>query len=271
MRKLGFGTAVVITTIAMMGCPGDDGGGDDGGDTVGPSSGPGTTSATPTTTDASGPATSDSSGGPPPATSSDGGSSTTDGATDSTGGETTGGALMCGEGLEACEAAHAAFAACGGDPTGTWAISTLCTLPQGQDNPDCPGMFFRLGVVTGSGDVEIDATTISYTNYVVDPFGYGETPSECIFPPGGTCADVETITLMQWDQGCCEDVAGVCTCHASSAGEPGDFSGMYTVNGNEITIEGAPQEFCVDGDTLSILSGPSGRPGTTLTVMDRVN
>jgi hypothetical protein len=143
-------------------------------------------------------------------------------------------------------------------------------LPVTQQDPMCAGHNYSLGVVTGSGDVEFDGEIVTYTNYVVDEYGSSETPAECIFPPGGTCADVETITLMQWDEACCEDVAGVCSCQSRNAGMSQDFSGDYLINGNELSVQGVPQEFCVSGDVLQILSGPPGMPGSTLTTLDRV-
>jgi len=268
---------IAVAALLLPACDGDDDDGNGGGSTSGTSGAVTSSGVTPDPTDAS--ADADASADDAGTTGGDsmgtdtGSDSGDAGSDDSESGGSeadTGEPGVCEEQTGECADILAEFEACGGDPTGTWEIQTLCHVLVGQENPDCAGQTFSLGVVGGSGTVVLDGETIAFTDYNIVEYGESVTPAECLMP-GFTCDVLEMVTQKQWgDSGCCEELDdGTCACRGSAEAMLRDSSGAYVVRGSTISIdEGPPGEFCVEGGVLQIRSD-AGTDDETVIYMTR--
>lgn len=155
----------------------------------------------------------------------------------------------------ACADEVASWAACGGDPTGTWKYSKLCATTEigSGENPlaqACPDSKFEIDV-TIDGTITFDGTnatnsahtTTSKTTFII--------PTSCYAALGNTTCD----GLKQaFEADSCSEANGACTCSKSqSENEDADPPQPYTIEGTKITVgDGKPSAFCVNGSTLSV-------------------
>ena len=168
-----------------------------------------------------------------------------------------------------CAATEAAFAPCGGDPTGTWTFAEFCLAPGGAGKVnDCPEL-------TASADYEfkrdvvIDASTITIT-----PGSYKATitinyPLVCFtrMADGGTsdagtiaCSTVQDeLYTKKGRAATCVDSAGGSACSCTTVEEmpvPDAETSGYTISGSTMTTTDkdgkvSTSQFCVDGDTIT--------------------
>src|SRR5262245_14484829 len=182
-------------------------------------------------------------------------------------------ALACGDSGDGGGAASCGvFAACGGDPTGTWRAQAAC-VPSGvvsnlatalpeecQDGIvlddavsdstltiGADGAFSEQGTATLSWSMSFDAACVT-----------------AALPEGVEVDDAVLATFCDglegsitgadapFEQASCDVVDGVCECTAQQV-EPIDQSGQLTVEGNQLVYaEGQRQDFCANGDELQL-------------------
>ena len=159
------------------------------------------------------------------------------------------------------------FTACGGNVVGTWRLTKACI--SGLANPlaaFCPSSTFQVSESLG-GTVKFvanDGVTLAMgvaggtyssniTSSVVEDLTI---PASCL--QGATCAQVQSSINQSGDggapaaMGTCTDAAGGCACHVTAATSATPTSGVYTVSGSTITLDGQPSPYCVKGSGLLI-------------------
>ena len=156
------------------------------------------------------------------------------------------------------------FTACGGDPTGTWAIKDICIEMQTIENPfkdypECQDIVYAYktdwtGTWTINGDGTFSVTNFGFT------LGLDVQISElCLTTAWSNHTAQESCDEISENDtvGNCTLADGVCTCD----GEPeqktiGDMTGTWTTDGTSMTSEvedgDGPEtvEYCVDGNLL---------------------
>jgi hypothetical protein len=148
--------------------------------------------------------------------------------------------------------------ACGGDPTGTWVLTSDCLTSAGQaelnNTVDCAGGSIKftsidvLGSLTFNADGTYVATGLAQRASVRVVL-----PATCA--AGGSCEGAEAGLQSK---GVFETVScsgsSTCTCNATSAPPPLTQTGEFTVAGNMLTLDGDGGFFCVEGTHLHLLS-----------------
>ncbi|KYG11206.1 hypothetical protein BE21_58100 [Sorangium cellulosum] len=185
------------------------------------------------------------------------------------GGDSDGGGAACGE-----------FAACGGDPTGSWTIEETCLDPSmfAELTETCDATIDISGVeMVGTAEFKPDSTYVTTSTM--------EGPMKIVYPPSCLTMEGVTITCAQLDATMQELLAqGIATftsasCVAAGAGcactlvlgeTTTTGAGTWSVSGSSLTVQAdgeAAQEvpFCVEGSslTMAIQAGEEGgAPGT---------
>lgn len=179
--------------------------------------------------------------------------------------------LGCGDGAAApglitATACSGTFNACGGDPTGTWELVTLCVegdlvsglnADMATEDPACANTFSaaRLamgGQVTyGDGNYSFDATmemaeTITYTPACVSAVRPGLVLSASV------CGQLEDgLNREPGSKMTCSYTGTSCDCQGTLV-HVNNTSGTYTVDGSTITEDsGTSYEYCVSGGTMT--------------------
>jgi hypothetical protein len=183
---------------------------------------------------------------------------------DSTGGAGSGGSDTC-----------PAFKSCGGDPSGTWTVDTLCvTDPQKLfaatvNQAACSTALKSVKDVDGSGGYVLGADKNAMSTIVVSGTASFSFSDACVKAlqiaqsAATECAKVEAEFSKESavKSASCTAAGANCDCTISSeislAG-----NGSYTVSNNQIMVSGLIQPFCVASDTLTI---QTTRAGTNLT------
>ena len=170
------------------------------------------------------------------------------------------------------------FVPCGGDLEGEWRLLDFCTAAgaaseprecegPGEDEAACQGgvnertcalqyggtATFAAGQLTARFSVAIAA------RYVFDD------PCLAALRPGESPADA--CATFASDRLHCDYGAGACRCEAQSEPESDENRVAYAVDGDAITIGGAPGRFCAGARRLAIRfdqRGPEGWQGWTL-------
>ncbi|WP_437571046.1 hypothetical protein [Sorangium sp. So ce542] len=171
------------------------------------------------------------------------------------GGDSDGGGAACGE-----------FAACGGDPTGTWTIEETCLDAS------------TFAELTESCDAEIDASGVAMvgtaefradSTYVTTSTLQG--PMKIVYPPSCLTMEGVTITCEQLDaslqevvrdgallaSASCVAAGQGCACTLVLAGSTTTGEGTWSVSGTSLTMAPDGQEpdevpFCVEGSSLTM-------------------
>ena len=148
------------------------------------------------------------------------------------------------------------FTACGGNVVGTWKPTKACI--SGLANPlaaFCPSSTFQVSETLG-GTVQFVANGTYSSNISSSVVEDLTIPASCL--QGATCAQVQSSINQSGDggapaaMGTCTDAAGGCACHVTAAGSATPTSGVYTVSGSTITLDGQPSPYCVKGSGLLI-------------------
>lgn len=191
-------------------------------------------------------------------------------------------ALACGSDSDgdADGALCTTFAACGGDPTGTWESRDVC-LPEGfgtdlmADLPaECDGAFV-VEDVTSSTTLTFGADGISTQAGAAQVDWAMAFDQPCISAAAAQPADDAIIAAFcdgfqdsittgadaLFAEATCSVANATCTCDARQEVDV-TGSGPFTVQGNQIDFEGgSAQEFCVQGDQLQLASIEPGFAG----------
>jgi hypothetical protein len=147
------------------------------------------------------------------------------------------------------------FAACGGDPVGTWTFSNACfEVTKNPYDQYCQGTSFGIELeITGSLTFGADATytpnitTLSTTKIVL--------PKACVIVPNGDCSQIDKNDPYV-DDGA--------NCVQTKVGAPSTKTnpGTWTSNGNTLTITTNGQteglDYCVKGNTLMLQALATG-------------
>lgn len=208
----------------------------------------GSSASTGTTPDASAPA-------PEAGATPEAGSSTDSGVADAS---TKPDASITGPYLDFQFGSCPALAACGGDPTGLFKVTSGCvddTIFAGA-KMQCPGLTVTNPKFQARGTILANATTITRKTDVKFTATFG-IPKACKdgIGAGTTCADVATAIMLGagLDMATCTDAAGAtgdCTCDVGST-TLDNTTDMYTTAGNVLTTgSGATArtyDYCVMG------------------------
>lgn len=187
-------------------------------------------------------------------------------------------ALGCGD--ESGDAAFGAlcttFAACGGDPVGTWQARDVC-LPDDFVNQVIPDLPAECAGAIELQDVSSDVVLTFGADGGFSERGAATTElamsfsQACISAANGQAGDALLINLfcdavrdaltqdedpMVTTQVTCEVVGSACNCEARRETRV-DTSGQFTIEGNQVVYVsqgGLRQDFCVEGDQLSVSS-----------------
>jgi hypothetical protein len=150
------------------------------------------------------------------------------------------------------------YAACGGDPVGTWNVAGVCT-DRTFENPlaeNCPESTYSVSLdMNGTIDVRSDGTYSTDTSTViVSSFSL---PSSCLEANQITSCDqiVTALTSDGQQASCSGDADSSCRCTVTNE-DPSSATGTWSANGSELTInDGSGADvstFCVEGSTLKI-------------------
>lgn len=165
-----------------------------------------------------------------------------------------------------------AFSACGGDPSGTWQIEDVC---YGRDV--LAALEARINLPTQCTNVVSGLDTRPAGTFVFGQAGAASLDitlaldlemrlsSPCLAALGAAgmeaavCAQSETSLAMNpdYEGASCDFAGGACTCLVSSVPMPVMSSGALTVMGNALYDGADADEFCVEGDTLTIRNDTS--------------
>lgn len=158
--------------------------------------------------------------------------------------------------------------ACGGDNVGTWSLQSECIVGTPSPPASCPKETIHLSPqVSGTLDYGADGTyTSNVTAVVTESFNM---PASC--HTGTDCASIETdlkSTTGITSASCTGSASTACSCtFTESLSVPS--SGTWTASGGTITVDFGSgntvgQNYCVQGNTLTMRGTPSGGIQTQL-------
>lgn len=143
-----------------------------------------------------------------------------------------------------CTDVVANFEPCGGDPTGTWSFSDVCTDAAPVDDPfggSCPSVELS-AEVTPSGTLQITADTVITSNMSLEIVQTGTFDVSCL--GGGTCSDASG------DGWSCSG-GSTCSCTNTTTDSNEDNTNGYVLQGSTLVMDdGTVVPFCVSGDEL---------------------
>ena len=174
----------------------------------------------------------------------------------------------CGGGGDSCGAA-----ACGGDVTGTWKVTSACLTtsgsPLGMDCPQATASVSRLNV---SGTVAYMANMTYTSNVSIGGQVEITIPSSCLTFNGitATCAQLQAAIAADPSSGVqsCTSAGSGCTCVSTVDPSNKSETGTWSTAANVLTetaTGGQPgqSDYCVKGSTLTI--APHADMATTMT------
>lgn len=163
--------------------------------------------------------------------------------------------------------------ACGGDNVGTWSLQSECIVGTPSPPASCPEETIHLSPqVSGTLDYAADGTyTSNVAATVTESFNM---PASCL--NGTDCASIENNLKNSTgitSASCTGSASTSCSCtFAESLSAPS--SGKWTASGGTITVDfgsgnTATQDYCVQGNTLTLRALPSGGVQTQLVAVRR--
>lgn len=155
-----------------------------------------------------------------------------------------------------CADAIAQFAACGGDPTGTWTYADFCIDPKTAKDPfngKCP-QGTATAEITDGRTLTIDATTISESaGQITTTLSY-DIPDACLTANNATCAQVPgSDTALKCNQA---SPGASCLCTKQEVSQKQPSTQTYTVSGTTMTVTDPTDnsktvgDYCVKGNLL---------------------
>jgi hypothetical protein len=157
------------------------------------------------------------------------------------------------------------FTACGGDPTGTWDIASICVegdltaaynAEMSADYPACGSTFISANVA-GAGSVTYGAGNFSFNATMQAAMSLAYTPDCVSAASGGATSSASTCgqTAATLDNepetaATCSYTGTNCNCSMTITHANTD-SGLYTVSDSTIAESGgSTYTFCVNGNTM---------------------
>jgi hypothetical protein len=153
--------------------------------------------------------------------------------------------------------------ACGGDVTGTWTISSLCTSGSIQNPTTCAGATLNLGSVTASGTITFNGDGTETANVTENGTESAHFPASCYTEV--QCDAFASALSMEdgvSDASCSYSGSG-CSCSLKLTTQT-STTGTYQTTGSNLTVTttGSDPEtdsYCVSGNQLSLqFSGSDG-------------
>ncbi len=157
--------------------------------------------------------------------------------------------------------------ACGGDPSGAWAIADSCAPDVEMALDWCAEGYMKVTAFSNTGTLTVNADG-SYTT----AFEGGDVTLEIFAATsclgGATCAQLQEQAEQNIPGVVCVDSTGGCTCTATTQTEADSDAGTWTTAGSVLTFnstdDGNSQnaDFCVDSDEmwLQMREGESDMP-----------
>lgn len=149
------------------------------------------------------------------------------------------------------------FAACGGDPVGTWTLDSACLQDGANPFEDtCADAIIEIDLSGSTGTLAINADMTYSTNFTFTGTFTFTLPMSCTDDIGITsCTDLND---PEEGRTCVDASGGGCTCTATiTDDDPSAETGTYTRSGNTFTTVptddpsgGDTVEYCVDGNVL---------------------
>ena len=178
-------------------------------------------------------------------------------------------------------------AACGGDLTGTWKITSTCLSidPSSLGMTDCPGETLNVTDLKETGTVTFNADkTYSSMTSVSGSFVIG-LPKACLTQQGVTvtCSQLNQVIQQNAQPGdptfaCTDAGGGGCNCTVTLPSTPSQETGSYSTTTAGVltqspTANGTADQsdYCVKGQTLTVsphadATAMMGQPGITGTI-----
>lgn len=167
--------------------------------------------------------------------------------------------------------------ACGGDLEGEWRLVDFCTADGPASEPrDCEGpgedeAACQGGINERSCTLQYGGTATFEGGQLTARFSAGIAvryvfDDDCLAALAPLEAPAEGCAGFGNDRLRCDYGAGACRCEAQSEPEGDENGAAYAVDGDAVTIGGAPGRFCTDGRRLAIRfdgRGPEGWHGWT--------
>lgn len=190
----------------------------------------------------------------------------------SSGGTSSGGGAAGVMQSATCMAEAKGFAACGGDPSGTWKIVNVCSPVDATGHAySCPPQPPQGKSITwldgGSGTYTLAGGTFTETDFSVTAYLIDDTPKSCLGDPNcaAFCKSLEGAGKMT-----ASDDGTTCHCEGYIiAPKPATASAPYTISGNQIDLAGSKVDFCVTGTTLRLAMKING-PGKEIIVAEKM-
>jgi hypothetical protein len=162
-----------------------------------------------------------------------------------TGGGSTGDGASCED-----------FSACGGDPTGSWALSEACISFEGENPFEsiCEGATFEVdfaadGTVTMNANGTYESSTGGDVTTIISM------PEDCLESfQLSSCEELE----MVFEGGDCTTGADGCRCETTEPGETETDTGTWETSGSTLSLtsdddgETDTNDYCVSGNTFQI-------------------
>lgn len=160
------------------------------------------------------------------------------------------------------------FFACGGDPTGTWNVSTLCfngdlnaeLFAETNLPADC-SLLFQNATLTGTGTLTYAngaetlniAATISVTAQYTEPCLSAVTGQNSTMDLT-TCSELQNQWANQINvkSASCSLIGTTCRCSITET-KPLDSVNDYTISGNSLEyVKGDSADYCVSGASMTL-------------------
>ncbi|HEY4105900.1 MAG TPA: hypothetical protein VGM44_18495 [Polyangiaceae bacterium] len=164
-----------------------------------------------------------------------------------------------------------AVGACGGDVTGTWAISNVCFPPSDVTEPEsCGNVVVHASLDSASGTIAFDSdgtetqtVNIAITESTTYPTGCISTQAQCDTAKADLAVQPNATDVN------CSFSGGACSCSAKVTTSD-NASSSYQISGTSLTIQttGAPSEtdpYCVMGNQLTLQTTDPDGNVTTIT------
>lgn len=142
-----------------------------------------------------------------------------------------------------------AFVACGGDPSGTWNLASLCGTEPAPGLCATSSLSFGFA---GTATMAFDAGTLTSTNMIT--YDYTTDASSCLGgSDGDTCAAINALVPQQ---SCAATSTSACVCTWSTP-LTSSSTGTYTVAAGEIsittpTVSTYTLPYCIQGNTMIV-------------------
>lgn len=149
-----------------------------------------------------------------------------------------------GDGGVALRECGDAFSACGGDPTGTWNVETVCDPGLTMITDLCPTATYEVTADRSSGVIDLAASGTYDRDYHLDLDYQATVPKSCLALL--TCDALPGMSGGIVDS--CEDTGESCHCSGTYVGDD-VASGTWELDGQAVITDGSERtDLCIAGD-----------------------